>query len=113
MTDYDEIMRAFARINSIKENIPEKVKVSEDWVIEYHAALDQVEKEIGKSLSEFRVSKKSLKQSLASFNTITGTKSYREGLWCDRSILLQKVDAVLTCMQLLLKPEDRRIGFRE
>ena len=110
MADYDEIMRAFALINSIKENIPKNYEVIEGWVIEYHNALDKVEKEMGKSLLEFRVLEKNLKSPV----TVGGKyRTGRKGLCCERSILLQKVDAVLTYLQLLLRSEDREIGFRE
>lgn len=113
MVDYDEIMGAFARISSIKENIPKSREASGDWIIEYHNALDKAEKALEISLDDFRVPERNLKRSHASFNALTNKKSYRQGLWCERSILLQKVDAVLTYLQLLLKPEDRKIGFRE
>lgn len=111
MADYDEIMRAFALINSIKENIPKDYGVSKHWVIEYHNALDQVEKGTGKNLSEFKVPESSIERVFKPSNLSTGEGTY--SLSCERSILLQKVDAVLTYLQLLLKPEDRKIGFRE
>ena len=115
MADYDEIMRAFALINSIKENIPKNYEVSEGWVIEYHNALDKAEKALEISLDDFRVPQERLKRVEAGGIVLPNKKEirYREGLWCDCSILLQKVDAVLTYLQLLLKPEDRKIGFRE
>lgn len=112
MANDDELLRAFALISSLKENIPDDFEVSADWVIEYHNALDKVEKQIGKSLTEFRVQEKNLKRLLASGNYLTGEMTYTEGLWCERSILLQKVGAVLTYLQLLLKPPDKTIGFR-
>jgi hypothetical protein len=109
MADYDEIMRAFALISSIKTNIPDSYVVNKDWVIEYHNALDKVEKAIGKSLFEFKVPEKNIERSFHPSNLSTGEGTY--SLCCDRSILLQKVDAVLTYLQLLLKPVDRKIGF--
>ena len=90
-------------------------EVSEDWVIEYHNSVEKVEKELRKNLDDFRVPQKCLKRVEAGGIILPEKKEtrYREGLWCDRSIHLQKVDAVLTYLQLLLKPEDRKIGFRE
>jgi hypothetical protein len=112
MDDYDEIMRAFAHISSIKENIPKGYEVSEDWVVEYHNALEKVEKTVGKNFDDFKVPDKSLRHP-STIGGITRAKKEMKGFWCDRSILLQKVDAVLTYLQLLLKPMDKKIGFRE
>jgi hypothetical protein len=113
MANYDKILRAYARIESIKENIPKHNWVSEDWVIEYHSALDEVAKETGKNLSEFRVPKKNLKQSPVFVNRMTNEKSHGGGLRCERNILLQKVDAILTYLHLLLKPKNKQIGFED
>jgi len=116
MANEDEIMRAFALISSIKENITKDYQVSEDWVIEYHNALDKVEKALEISLDDFRVPQERLKRVEAAGGIVLPNKKeirYREGLWFERSILLQKVDAVMNYLQFLLRPEDRKIGFRE
>ena len=107
----DMILRAYSLILSIQKNIPDNYQVSDRWTKEYHSALDKVERYIGSKLEEFRITQSDIKKSIGSSNSITGEVRYRDGLWCERTILLQKVEAVLTYLQFLLKPEDRKIGF--
>ena len=110
MADQDKLLRAFARISSIKETMPDNFEVEERWVKEFHSALEQVSTEIDSDLSEFQLDQGALYRSVAG-SSMDGEISYRKGLWCERSVLLQKVEAVLTYLQLLLQPPEKKIGF--
>ena len=111
MANQDRILRAYARIDSIKKTIPDVFEVNEKWVQEYHSAVKQVSTEIDSDLSEFELNPNSLYRSISSSNYISGEVNYRDGLWCERSVLLQKVEALLTYLQLLLQPPGKKIGF--
>ena len=82
-------------MRSIKANMPTGFEVGESWVKEFHDALAGLERQLGMDLVEFRVPREALVRSVSSSNYITGEVWYREGLWCQRSILMQKVDAAL------------------
>lgn len=104
-------MRAYARIDSIKKTIPDVFEIDENWVQEYHAAIKQVSTEIDSDLSEFELNRNRLYRSVSSSNYLTGEVNYRDGLWCERSVLLQKVEALLTYLQLLLQRPGGKMGF--
>lgn len=95
MFERDRLWRASARIRAIKDNVPGGFEVSESWVSEFHDALTGLEGQLTMDVDEFRVPHSELRRSVSSGNYLTGEVRYREGLWCQRSVLMQKVDAVL------------------
>ena len=46
MHDGDQILRAYATITSIRDNVPERHEVEERWVIEFNAAIERLEKSL-------------------------------------------------------------------
>ncbi len=108
----DEILRAYALLTSLRQNLPGHPEVEERWVREYHEAVTKIEGATKKDLSEFRVSHDSLERLVASSNYLTGEVTYRNGLWCERSVLLQKIDAILTYFTGVQAPDKDKIGFR-
>ena len=107
----DEILKAYSLISSLKGNIPDSSVINDRWVKEYHIAVEKLEKSTGKDLSDFKVPSTDLKKSVAYGNYITKEVKYRDGLWCERNILIQKVDAILIYFTGLQKSEERKIGF--
>ncbi len=95
MHDRDRLRRARARIRAVKDNLPDRYEIESAWVDEYHSAIAGLEGELSLELEEFRVPRSGLYRSVASGNYITGSVSYRDGLWCQVSVLRQKVDALL------------------
>jgi hypothetical protein len=111
MNDGDQILRAYAIITSIRANVPERHEVEERWVIEFNAAIQKLEKSLGIDLQEFKVPQDALKRFVASCNSQTGDVTYLDGLWCERAILMQKLDSVLVYFTGLEDREDNKIGF--
>jgi hypothetical protein len=104
MTNGDQILRAYATLSSLRDNIPEGYKVHEKWVHEYNGAIEKLEKALGIDLTDFKVPNNELKRSKASGN--------RDGLWCERAILMQKLASTLAYFTGLQGGQERQIGFR-
>jgi hypothetical protein len=107
----DQILRAYATITSIRANVPERHEVEERWVKEFNVAIAKLEKSLGIDLEEFKVPQDALKRFVASCNSMTNDVTYLEGLWCERAILMQKLDSVLVYFTGLQDQEDNKIGF--
>ena len=112
MNDGDQILRAYAAITSIRANVPERNEVEQRWVNEFNAAIAKLEKSLGIDLQEFKVPQDALKRYVASCNSLTSDVTYLEGLWCERAILMQKLDSVLVYFTGLQDRQDKKIGFR-
>jgi hypothetical protein len=111
MTDDDQILRAYATITSMKANVPERPQIEERWVIEFNGAIEKLEKSLSIDLQEFKVPQDALKRFVASCNSLTNDVTYLEGIWCERAILMQKLDSVLVYFTGLQDREDNKIGF--
>lgn len=111
MGDDDQILRAYATITSIRANVPDRHEVEERWVKEFNVAIAKLEKSLGIDLEEFKVPQDALKRFVASCNSMTNDVTYLEGLWCERAILMQKLDSVLVYFTGLQDQEDNKIGF--
>src|SRR3990170_3271638 len=105
MTNSDEILRSYSLLSAIKTNLPDTYEIEERWVKEYHDALAKIEIATARNLADFKLSSDDLRKSIASGNYLTGEVTYREGLYCERNRLLQKLDAILTYFTLLQTPE--------
>lgn len=91
----EKIKRASAKLHSLKNNIPQGYEVESRWVQQFNDELEGLEKSNGMDLEEFKVSPSDLKKSVAFTSPSSGVE-YRQGLWCERSILLHKLDSFLT-----------------
>src|SRR4029078_3722794 len=110
MSDDDQILRAYATITSIWANVPTRDKLEERWVKEFNVAIAKLEKSLGIDLEEFKVPQDALKRFVASCNSMTNDVTYLEGLWCERAILMQKLDSVLVYFTGLQDQENNQIG---
>ena len=110
--DGDQILRAYAAITSIRANVPERHEVEARWVNEFNTAIEKLEKSLGIDLQEFKVPQDALKRYVASCNSLTSDVTYLEGLWCERAILMQKLDSILVYFTGLEDRDDKKIGFR-
>ncbi len=113
MNNGHQILRSYSLLSSLKENIPDTFEISETWVKEYHEAIDKLEAATGLGLQEFRVPHECLYRSVSSYNYLSHETTYRKGLWCERSILMHKLMAVLTYFTGLQSDQDKRIGFNQ
>lgn len=112
MNEQDLILRSYAILGSLKQNIPEGHEVEGRWVQEYGKEIENLEKSLYVDLSGFKVPHDALHRSPAVKSQLWGKHIYREGLWCERSVLMHKLDAVLLYFSAKQPPEDRKIGFK-
>lgn len=111
MNNGDQLLRAYAKIKSLRANVPSEYEVEEAWVGDFNDALGQIEGATGLGLEEFKVAQKRLYRSVGSSNYLTGEVEYRDGLWCRRETLMHKIDAVLEYFTGLQGGQERQIGF--
>jgi hypothetical protein len=111
MTDGDMLVRSYATLMALKGNLPEEYELDETWVRRFNSALEGIGKATGKDLADFTVRADDLHRSVASSNYVTGDVTYNEGLWCKRSLLMMKIDAVIAYCSGLQSDVQRRIGF--
>jgi len=109
MTKEDQILRAKAILTSLMSHVPKEYEVSERWVYEFHTAIEKVEKATAIPLDEFKIGSGELRRSVSSGNYVTGEVEYRDGLWCEREILMHKLDSVLIYISSLQSGIDRSI----
>lgn len=106
----DQMLKSYAILRSLKQNMPAKHEVPEEWVREYHSALDMLEQARDIDLTEFRVGPEFLRRSISSKDR-SGVINYRDGLWCQRAVLIHKLDSVLLYFTGIDFEQDKTIGF--
>lgn len=117
--DQDKILRAYTRLKSLKDNLPQTYDVHEKYIQEYHEIVDLLTEETGNSLNEFKVPDKELERKITSMwpsIPYTGQKAgkrYSKERRCERDVLLTKLDALLSYFEFKYLSERRtEIGFK-
>lgn len=100
MTSHDQVLRSRAILQALKANVPDDWDVEQKWVSEYHSAVKKASDALGVNLNEFMVPAGEVRQVIAA-RSGNGTIHYRNGLWCQRAVLMQKLDALSAYLALL------------
>lgn len=100
----DRLMRAYARLRALKENLPTYRYVEEIYVEQYHEGLHLL-KESGFDVTEFSV------PSVHLMHLSMGSGRQSKSQYIDRPLLLSKLDAVLTYFELATQRPPAIIGF--
>lgn len=115
----DQYVRLYSRLHSLKANLPENKYISENYVQEYHIIIDDLSKAATIELSEFKIPPSEIKPSIIGNKAnITGElswvqeSSYSETRYCERNIILSKMDALLMYFQISNSKEKESIGFK-
>jgi predicted nucleotide-binding protein len=90
----DKIIRALSELKSIKSNLPDYHSVEEHWVNQYHSAIIKIEDASNLDLSEYKVPQNMVAKEVTSWSP-SGGENYSEENYCERSVLLQKIDSTL------------------
>jgi hypothetical protein len=109
----DKLMRAHARLTSLHQLLTNNLRggfVGEQYVSEYHSALDQLG-HAGYDLGDFRVPMSSLKLRSTGGNYLTGETYYSEERQVEHGLFLMKLQAVLSYFSLATESPQRKIGF--
>ncbi|MEX2263088.1 MAG: hypothetical protein WD696_14125 [Bryobacteraceae bacterium] len=109
------LVEAYARLNSLKANLPEHYEVHEKWVAEFNAILDLLETATGHDLGSFRVPTPEVRPRVVAVQMATmrrpGRVSYSTKNYCERSFLVMKIDGVLNYFSYQSTSRERTIGF--
>lgn len=112
MTQGDQLLRAHSMPISLRDNLPNNNYINEKWAGEYNRAVDKVESAVGMDLQEFKLPSSELQRVPSSGNYLTKEVTYRDGLWCERSFLMQRFGSILIYFTGLQSDNQRQIGFR-
>lgn len=111
MSKDDQLLRAYSTLVSLRDGVPVRRDVHEKWVHQYNETIERLGDTLDLDLSEFLVPPAELQRSIVGYDPDTGGKTYREGLWCERSVLMQRINSVLTYFTGLQTGQETRIGF--
>jgi hypothetical protein len=116
LMDDKALFEAYARLNSLKTNVPNGFEVHEKWVEEFHTVLDLLETSTGHYLRNFRIPSPEIKPTVIAARMGTarrpGSATYSKDNYCERSFLVMKIDGVLNYFSYQSAPQERRIGFQ-
>ena len=111
--EQDKLLKAYSRLTSIQKLLTSNIRggyVTEQYVVEYHSALDQVE-EAGFDLTDFRLPIAALERRSTGGNYLTGETYYSQYREVEHGLFLMKVQAVLDYFTLATQSPRRSIGF--
>lgn len=106
----DEILRGYSILSSLKSNIPDNYEIEKYWVDEYHFAIEKLEKSTNIDLSDFYVPDHRLHYPIDAAIDETEIE-YGKTLMCERSVLIQQLDAILIYFSGIQSGKDKTIGF--
>lgn len=113
MSNGDEVLRAYSILTALRDNIPQGRNVKAKWAEEFNATIRKLEQSLSISLEEFKVPEIELHRLNEPSNYLTGEVRQREGLWCDRAVLMQRLASVLNYFTGLQAGQEKQIGFRK
>lgn len=105
----DKIKRAFARLSSIRKNLPDSFEIDEPLAKEYAAALSHLEV-LGFDVEEFKIPEDWMYRPWVNHNPMTGQTTYAKRRVLKRALFVTKLDAVLGYFTTTDSKET--IGFR-
>lgn len=113
----DIVARAYARLVGLRKGLPDDkhVEVHERYVREFHSALDHLQG-LGFKMDDFRVPTSEIRPRVEGGNYLTGEVDYSRDNYVDRSLLVAKLEAVMTYFEIsgpaAAEPPKRRLGFQ-
>jgi hypothetical protein len=115
----EQIIRAYARLTSLKDNLQSVYSINEKYIKEYHEIIQIIEEALNISLKEFKIPENEIKHELrSSWPSIPslGRKAgatYSKDRYCERALFMSKLDALLSYFKIkYLSSEKTEIGFQ-
>lgn len=104
---------AYSRLDGFRRNMPETAThIKENYINEYHQIVDILETVIQKPLQGFRIQSSELARMEATFDSESEQCTYTNEYYCEKAMLLMKVDALIVFLSTSANSsEKRRIGF--
>ena len=105
---------ATAQLDAYAKNLPDLYALPENLVTEFHAILKLLEEATGEDLAPFRVTDSDVKPIPMSATRASrrqpGTVYYTEAKYCDRNLMLRKIDGVRGYFQRLYPQHEPKYG---
>lgn len=107
--------QAWAVLSGMRNNIPEEV--DEKFVLRYHSLLETFQGLLNEDLGDFRIRNDELAPQLIFAVASPGSQgqsAFTDSRYCDRSVMLERLDSVIFYLQSLVEPSTeskRRMGF--
>lgn len=108
----DQLAQAYARLKSMKDNLPKTLEVENKYVAEYHQIIDLLESASGSDLKAFRVPQSEIHPETSGGNYITGEVHYSGRQVCERNYVMMKIDGVLGFFTIKAAPKAKEFGFK-
>jgi hypothetical protein len=89
------LFTAYQRLTALKSNLPNHAQVHEKYVEDFHAVVDLLAELSGLNLDSLRLPPS---EYLPAEAPTAGDR------YCERSLLIQKIDTVLSCFQVQFSP---------
>jgi hypothetical protein len=105
---------AWAQLEALRKNLPEQVE--EKHVSEFHSILNLLHEATSEDISSFRIPEEEVKPIIAGVLRPTrrrpGHTTYSSKKYCDRDLMLRKIDAVFGYFKRLEPPPEKsKYGF--
>ena len=91
----DQLAQAYARLKSMKDNLPKYFEVDSKYVDQYHEILSLLQTASDTDLSGFRVPESDIHNEVSGGNMMSGQVFYSGRKVLQRTDLMMKIDAVL------------------
>jgi hypothetical protein len=89
----DGLEAALERLVSLRANLPDRERIPERYVTEYHEALDDLTEATGRDLTAYRIREDELSPARASSLIRGGLLRHNRGKSCDKRLLKTRLDA--------------------
>lgn len=109
MIDQEQLQRAFASLNGLRQNLPDPGHVVYKDIIDiYHGELQRLNNQ-GFDVNEYRIPDSAFEAEVSSGNYLTGEVEYSGRSHIDARLLRIKLDSLIGLFTLLIKKQE--IGF--
>ena len=105
----DKLMRAYARLRALRENLPQQFRVDKVYVDQFHEAIQHLQ-DSDIDVEEFQIRREHLVRTAIGKDRNTGELQYSTPR-IDRALLLAKIDAVIGYFELATQRRPRPLAL--
>jgi predicted nucleotide-binding protein len=113
MIDRDAFLRSISLLKGMRNNLPKGLSIKSSWARDYDNAIMKIEEAEGIVLNEYKIGQTELKRIEVSGNYLTGEVNYSDDFYCDRAVMLQKIDSALIYLENYLMNDNKIMKTNE